>query len=83
MALELSRHGIRVNALAPGYFITEINQDQFDAGAAEMLKGKVPMGRVGEMPEIAGPLLLLASEAGSYMTGSIVAVDGGHLCGSL
>ncbi len=83
MALELSRNNIRVNALAPGYFVTEINQKEFDQGAAELLKPRVPMGRVGELTEIAGPLLLLASDAGSYMTGSVVAVDGGHLCGSL
>lgn len=83
LALEFARYGIRVNALAPGYFITEINQSEFEQGAAEQVKKRVPMGRVGELPEISGPLLLLASDAGSYMTGSIVAVDGGHLCGSL
>jgi len=83
MALEWSRDSIRVNALAPGYFVTEINQADFDRGAAEMVRKAVPMGRVGELPEIAGPLLLLASDAGSYMTGSLIAVDGGHLCRSL
>lgn len=83
MALEWSRNGIRVNALAPGYFITEINEHQFDEAAHQQLSHVVPMGRVGELQEISGPLLLLASDAGSYMTGSIVAVDGGHLCNSL
>lgn len=83
MALEWARHNIRVNALAPGYFVTEMNQVDFDSGAAEVVKKIVPMGRVGDLPEIAGPLLLLASDAGSYMTGSLLAVDGGHLCGSL
>ena len=83
LALEFSRYGIRVNALAPGYFITEINQSEFEQGAAELVKKRVPMARVGELPEIGGPLLLLASDAGSYMTGSVIAVDGGHLCGSL
>ncbi len=83
MALEWSRYRIRVNALAPGYFITEINQDQFEQGTGELVKKRVPMARVGDLPEIGGPLLLLASDAGSYMTGSIVAVDGGHLCNSL
>jgi NAD(P)-dependent dehydrogenase (short-subunit alcohol dehydrogenase family) len=48
-----------------------------------MVKKHVPMGRVGELPEISGPLLLLASDAGNYMTGSIVTVDGGHLCAGL
>jgi NAD(P)-dependent dehydrogenase (short-subunit alcohol dehydrogenase family) len=83
MALEWSRNNIRVNALAPGYFVTEINQEQFEHGAHEEVRQHVPMGRVGELPEISGPLLLLASDAGSYMTGSIVTVDGGHLCSSL
>jgi len=83
MALEWSRNNIRVNALAPGYFVTEINQEQFAQGAHELVRHQVPMGRVGELPEISGPLLLLASDAGSYMTGSIVTVDGGHLCNSL
>jgi len=83
LALEFSRYGIRVNALAPGYFVTEINQAEFEQGASERVRKQVPMARVGEMPEIDGPLLLLASDAGSYMTGSILAVDGGHLCNSL
>ena len=84
MAIEWSRYNIRVNALAPGYFITEINEERFAGhGADEFLKQRVPMGRVGSLPEIDGPLLLLASGAGSYMTGSIVTVDGGHVCSSL
>lgn len=83
MALELVRYGIRVNALAPGYFVTEINEDHFDERGHEMVKHTVPMGRVGKLAEISGPMLLLASDAGSYMTGSIVVVDGGQLCSSL
>ena len=83
MALEWTRANIRVNAIAPGYFVTEINQEAFDQGAHEMVKQAVPMGRVGEMAEISGPLLLLASDAGSYMTGSVLTVDGGHLVRSL
>ena len=54
MALEWSRNNIRVNALAPGYFVTEINQAQFDKGAHELVRQAVPMARVGEMPEISG-----------------------------
>lgn len=83
MALEFVRYGIRVNAIAPGYFITEINEEQFASGAGEMLVKRIPMGRVGETEELAGPLLLLASDAGSFMTGSTITVDGGQLCGSL
>jgi NAD(P)-dependent dehydrogenase (short-subunit alcohol dehydrogenase family) len=83
MALEWVRHGIRVNAIAPGYFITEINEKQFAEGGGDVLIKRIPMGRVGETHELAGPLLLLASDAGSFMTGSTITVDGGQLCGSL
>ncbi len=83
MALEWVRHGIRVNAIAPGYFVTEINEKQFNEGAGEVLVQRIPMKRVGALHELSGPLLLLASDAGSYMTGSIITVDGGQLCSSL
>jgi len=83
MALEWVRNGIRVNALAPGYFITEINEKQFEQGAGQELVKRIPMQRIGELEELSGPLLLLASDAGSFMTGSTVTVDGGHLCSSL
>jgi NAD(P)-dependent dehydrogenase (short-subunit alcohol dehydrogenase family) len=83
MALEWVRHGIRVNAIAPGYFITEINEKQFEQGSGDMLTQRIPMKRVGELRELSGPLLLLASDAGSYMTGSTITVDGGQLCSSL
>ncbi len=83
MALEWARFNIRVNAIAPGYFMTEINQEQFEAGAAETLTKRVPMRRIGELEELSGPILLLASDAGSFMTGSTIEVDGGQLCSSL
>jgi NAD(P)-dependent dehydrogenase (short-subunit alcohol dehydrogenase family) len=83
MALEWVRHGIRVNAIAPGYFITEINEKQFEQGAGDVLIQRIPMKRVGELKELSGPLLLLASDAGSFMTGTTVTVDGGQLIGSL
>ncbi len=83
MALEWARYGIRVNAIAPGYFITEMNQEQFEAGAGEILMKRVPMRRIGELEDLSGPVLLLASDAGSFMTGSTIAVDGGQLCNSL
>lgn len=83
MALEWTRNKIRVNAIAPGYFVTEINEKAFEQGAHELVRQHVPMGRVGDLEEISGPLLLLASDAGSYMTGSILTVDGGHLIKSL
>lgn len=79
MALELARHNIRVNALAPGYFSTELN-DEFLAGeAGQRLLSRTPMRRAGRLAELDGPLLLLASDAGSFMTGSVLTVDGGHV----
>lgn len=79
MALELARDGIRVNAIAPGYIVTEMNDDFLNGEAGQRLLKKVPMMRAGSLSELDGPLLLLASPAGSYMTGSVVTVDGGTL----
>lgn len=83
MALEWARFRIRVNAIAPGYFHTEITEKYFATAEGEKMLKQVPMRRIGELPELNGPLLLLASEAGSFMTGSTVTVDGGHLVSSL
>lgn len=83
MALEWARYDIRVNAIVPGYFITEMNQKRFEQGAGEVLMKRIPLGRIGELEELSGPILLLASDAGSFMTGSTIEVDGGQLCNSL
>ena len=83
MALELARHGIRVNALAPGYVQTELNRDFLASEAGERLKSRIPQRRFGVPEELDGPLLLLASDAGAYITGSILFADGGHLVSSL
>jgi NAD(P)-dependent dehydrogenase (short-subunit alcohol dehydrogenase family) len=83
LALEWARHRIRVNALAPGYIETELNDDFFASDAGKALIRRIPQRRLGEAKELDGPLLLLASDAGSYMTGSVVAVDGGHLVSGL
>ena len=77
MARELGRCGIRVNALAPGYFPTEINSDFFRSAAGEKLIGKLFPRRLGKLSELDDPLLLLASNAGSFMTGTVLTVDGG------
>lgn len=79
MALELARDVIRVNALAPGYFPTEMNADFLASDAGQRLIAKVPQKRAGALEDLEGPLLLLASDAGTYMTGSVVPVDGGAL----
>jgi len=78
MALELARDRIRVNALAPGYFSTELNGDYLDSEAGQRLRARVPAQRFGTLDELDGPLLLLCSDAGSFMTGSVLTVDGGH-----
>jgi NAD(P)-dependent dehydrogenase (short-subunit alcohol dehydrogenase family) len=79
MALELARDRIRVNALAPGYFATEFNEDYLASEAGKRMMARVPMARAGAVEELDGPLLLLASDAGRFMTGSVITVDGGHL----
>ena len=83
LALEWARHGIRVNALAPGYIETDLNEAFFASEAGQALVRRIPQRRLGEARELDGALLLLASGAGSYMTGSVVAVDGGHLVSGL
>lgn len=79
MALELARDRIRVNAIAPGYFETEINEEFWKTPAGQKMLASMPSGRLGALPELDGPLLLLASDAGRFMTGTTLVVDGGHL----
>jgi 3-oxoacyl-[acyl-carrier protein] reductase len=79
MALELARNKVRVNALAPGYIVTDINRDFLDGPAGQQMVKKIPQRRFGEPEDLDGALLLLASDAGRYMTGSIIVVDGGFM----
>ena len=83
MALELARYRIRVNTLAPGYVETGINREFFASEAGQALIKRVPQRRIGKPEELDGALLLLASDAGSYITGAVLAVDGGHLVNTL
>jgi NAD(P)-dependent dehydrogenase (short-subunit alcohol dehydrogenase family) len=83
LALEWARHGIRVNALAPGYVETDINADFFATDAGQALVKRVPQRRLLSLEDLDGPLLLLLSDAGRGMTGAVVAVDGGHLVSGL
>jgi NAD(P)-dependent dehydrogenase (short-subunit alcohol dehydrogenase family) len=80
LALELARYNIRVNAIAPGYILTEINRDFFETPGGQAMIKRIPQWRIAEPSELDGTLLLLASsKASGYMTGSTVVVDGGHM----
>ena len=83
MALELARHRIRVNALAPGYVETSLNRDFFATEAGQALIKRIPQRRIGSPEALDGALLLLASDAGSYATGSVFVLDGGQLVNTL
>jgi NAD(P)-dependent dehydrogenase (short-subunit alcohol dehydrogenase family) len=83
LALEWARYGIRVNAIAPGYIETEMTRAFFQTEAGQATVKRVPQRRIGIPADLDGTLLLLASEASSYMTGSVVVVDGGHVVNSL
>lgn len=79
MATELVRYQIRVNAIAPGYFLTEMNEEFFASEKGQAYTKTLPMRRLGKPEELSGAILLLASDAGSYINGVVLPVDGGHL----
>jgi len=79
LAIELAFKGVRVNAIAPGWFVTEINDTYLNSEAGNAMKRDIPMGRFGENGDLDGALLLLASDAGRYMTGATIVVDGGQV----
>lgn len=83
MALEAAKYGIRVNALAPGYILTDVSRILLESDAAPAFMKGIPLRRFGEFDDLDGPLLLLVSDASKYMTGSVLTVDGGHVCASL
>jgi NAD(P)-dependent dehydrogenase (short-subunit alcohol dehydrogenase family) len=83
LALEWARHGIRVNALAPGYIETDLNRDFFGTEAGKAMIKRIPQRRLGQPDDLTGPLLLLASDLSAYMTGSTLVADGGHLQSTL
>jgi NAD(P)-dependent dehydrogenase (short-subunit alcohol dehydrogenase family) len=80
LAIELAFKGVRVNAIAPGYIVTEINREWL-AGEGGKMKREIPAGRFGEERDLDGALLLLASDAGAYITGATIVVDGGQIVG--
>jgi 3-oxoacyl-[acyl-carrier protein] reductase len=79
LALELAFKGVRVNAIAPGWFVTEINRDYLMSETGRTLTREIPVGRFGQDGDLDGALLLLASEAGAFITGATVVVDGGQM----
>ena len=82
-ALEWARYGIRVNALCPGYIETDLNRNFFNSEAGQALIRRVPQRRLGQPSDLDGALLLLASDASSFITGTEIVADGGHLVSSL
>jgi NAD(P)-dependent dehydrogenase (short-subunit alcohol dehydrogenase family) len=78
LAIELARYGILVNALAPGYVETDFNRAFFQTEAGKALISRIPLQRLGQTEDLDGAMLLLASPAGAYLTGAVIAVDGGH-----
>jgi NAD(P)-dependent dehydrogenase (short-subunit alcohol dehydrogenase family) len=78
MAMELARYGILVNALAPGYVETDFNRAFFQTEAGRALISRIPLKRLGQTEDLDGALLFLASPASAYVTGAVIAVDGGH-----
>ena len=83
IALEAAKLGIRVNTLAPGYILTDVSRVLLESPGSDEFRKGIPQRRSGEFDELDGPLLLLASDASTYMTGSTIVVDGGHVCSSL
>ena len=79
LAVELAFKGVRVNAIAPGWFVTEMNDEYLASEAGTAIKREIPMGRFGNEGELDGALLLLTSDAGNYITGATIVVDGGQV----
>jgi NAD(P)-dependent dehydrogenase (short-subunit alcohol dehydrogenase family) len=83
LAMELARYDIKVNALAPGYLDTELNGGFWETEPGKAMIARIPQRRLGQLTDLDVPMLMLASDASPYMTGSVLTVDGGHLLNSL
>lgn len=82
LAVEWGDRNLRVNAIAPNFFVSEMTRALLeDSGMAEWMRSRTPMRRMGELPELVGPLLFLASESSSFVTGVVLSVDGGWSAG--
>ena len=78
LALELASRGIRVNAIAPGYIETDLNREFLRSPSGQAMQARIALRRFGTAADLDGALLLLASDAGAYITGATIVVDGGH-----
>ncbi len=81
LCVDLAGKGIRINALAPGYFETEMNRDWLKSPAGERLRQRIPTGRFGQPQDLDGAILFLASDASVFMNGALLTIDGGHTAG--
>lgn len=79
LGLELAFKGIRVNAIAPGWFVTDLNRDYLTSEAGDKLKREIPVGRLGQDGDLDGAILLLVSDAGRFIVGTTIVVDGGQM----
>ena len=79
LAVEWARHGVTVNAIAPGVFETDLNRELLNSGRGDEFKMRTPMARFGRVDELIGAAVFLASDASSFVTGQVIAVDGGFL----
>tara|TARA_B100001059_G_C17715545_1_gene517780 strand:+ start:184 stop:957 length:774 start_codon:yes stop_codon:yes gene_type:complete len=78
MAVEWARYGVRVNAIAPGYYATDLAEEFLDSSQGQAMLRGIPQRRLGNVEDLSGPILLLSSQASAYMTGTCITVDGGH-----
>ncbi|MGE0486395.1 MAG: SDR family NAD(P)-dependent oxidoreductase [Gammaproteobacteria bacterium] len=81
LCVDLAARGIRINAIAPGYFETEMNREWLKSAAGERLRAGIPAGRFGQPEDLDGAILFLASDASTFMNGNLIVVDGGHTAG--
>jgi 3-oxoacyl-[acyl-carrier protein] reductase len=82
LASELGPRGIRVNAVAPGWVLTDMSRAALDGAERADILDRIPLGRVGRPEEIAGPVAFLASDLASYMHGHVLSVNGGAVMGA-
>lgn len=83
LAAEWAAHGVRVNAISPGFFMTELNRETMPQARKDAALARSPAGRFGDLQELVGAALYLASPAASFTTGAVLAVDGGYLAGGI